>query len=717
MTRNGQEVSIARRVIETYKKIWFNDHLIIKKDVLPTFEVSVILDICHKAINILKDKPIIQHISFPVIVVGDLHGNISDLFRILRLFDNPPDEQYLFLGDYVDRGDFSFHVIFLLLALFVENPNHVTLLRGNHEFENINHTYGFYTELNVMFDDRRVYGSFNEVFAYLPLIAILGHSAICLHGGLSPRFKSLGDIQHVQRPLKQINAYPAVADILWSDPSDEIYTYDLNYRGSGYVFGETATREFLQRNNLKVLIRAHQFILNGAQTFAKDLGLTVFSSSGYSGSYSRSGVVKIDKHGNCYVYSLSKDTNRHLPKPMMVKISDKMGFIQPNNDKVVIRFLHGELTYMPPKRNDQAIQLIYERQRAQRRRSFEELANEKVNNSIITQKEQQNEKQENVLNQNQKITKRDSFETFKLSRTSTPVNRSSPDLLKYAPTQRAPLQPFKLSSLTANTNTNPNTNTNSNSNNITNNANQTKKELPKQQTSNTINNKLPTTTKKSTSTIKKRTNYPKTLDSLLKTEVHFVPAPPLIINFDDDEYDDDKTKKEEKKQKKSDENEKPKENLKLNDSSKVSKISENTTDENKDNNEIPKAKKPSKRKRSGKKKIKKGKKGKKCRKSRRKKVKGQSLPKYKGDDKLPKTLEFDVDNNIISDPFESDSETIDTFVFNTMPGPILPSPVKPKPHRSQEIIDIPFMPPLPDEEILLKRSMTPQERFRYLLSQ
>ena len=681
MSLHHSEMSISRRVIETYRKIWYNDHLIIKKDVLPTFDVSVILEICHKAITILKEKPIIQHISFPVIVVGDLHGNIGDLFRILRLFDNPPYEQYLFLGDYVDRGDFSFHVIFLLLALFVENPNHVTLLRGNHEFENINHTYGFYTEVNAMFDDRRVYGSFNEVFAYLPLIAILGRSAICLHGGLSPRFKSLGDIQHVQRPLRQINQYPAVADILWSDPSDEIYTYDLNYRGTGYVFGETATREFLQRNNLKVLFRAHQFILNGAQTFAQDLGMTVFSSSGYSGSCSRSGVVKIDKHGNCMVYSLSKDTNRHLPKPMTIKIDDKIGFIQPNNDRVVLRFLHGELTYMPPKQNEAAIQLIYERQRMQRRQSAELLNTGNKNNSVTLQKEQQIQKQEETKPKQLPLTtKTDSLESFKLSRTTTPVNKSSPDLLKYARTQRAPIEPFKLSSLaTDNTDT----------------VNNSVKTLEFK----------PEPLRKPKFTFKRRNNS-KTLDPVLRPieidldEVNFVPAPALHLDFDEDGDIINKYKQNESEKTKS----------------KSSKKSNDGEKENKDDNEI-KTKKPTKHKKSsGKKKLKKGKKGRKCRKSRRRKSKEASLPKYKGDDKAPKSLEVGVSNNT-SDPFESDSDTIETFTFNTMPGPIIPSPVKPRPHRSQEFIDIPCMPPLPDEEILLKRSMTPQERFRYLLSQ
>ncbi len=83
--------------------------------------------------KVFADQPTLVRTKTPIVVVGDIHGQYSDLLRILRIIGSPPDTNYLFLGDYVDRGRQSLECIVLLLALKVQYPKTVLLLRGNHE--------------------------------------------------------------------------------------------------------------------------------------------------------------------------------------------------------------------------------------------------------------------------------------------------------------------------------------------------------------------------------------------------------------------------------------------------------------------------------------------------------------------------------------------------------------------------------------------------------
>ena len=102
--------------------------------------------LCNEAINVLSSDTILLQLRAPVNVVGDLHGQFYDLLQYLDKGGKPPSANYLFLGDYVDRGRNSIETFTLLLALKVKYPENVWLLRGNHETPEISRLYGFFTE-------------------------------------------------------------------------------------------------------------------------------------------------------------------------------------------------------------------------------------------------------------------------------------------------------------------------------------------------------------------------------------------------------------------------------------------------------------------------------------------------------------------------------------------------------------------------------------------
>lgn len=98
----------------------------------------------------------------------------------------PSENQFLFLGDYVDRGNFSTECLILLLSLKIAFWKNVFLLRGNHETISMTMAYNFWTECLIKYN-QLVYESFTEVFSSLPIAATINDHFICLHGGLSPK--------------------------------------------------------------------------------------------------------------------------------------------------------------------------------------------------------------------------------------------------------------------------------------------------------------------------------------------------------------------------------------------------------------------------------------------------------------------------------------------------------------------------------------------------
>jgi len=190
-------------------------------------------------------------------VCGDTHGQYYDVLNIFEMNGYPDrTNPYLFNGDFVDRGSFSFEVITTLLLFKLMDPNCIYLTRGNHETKNMNKIYGFEGEVKHKYDDK-IFQLFLEVFEWLPLAAVIGSQVFVTHGGLpvDPTVM-LSDIAKVKRGMEPPEA-GLMSDLLWSDPQP-FPGKSPSKRGVGFAFGPDITHAFLDRNNLKLLVRSHE---------------------------------------------------------------------------------------------------------------------------------------------------------------------------------------------------------------------------------------------------------------------------------------------------------------------------------------------------------------------------------------------------------------------------------------------------------------------------
>lgn len=152
-----------------------------------------------KGIEQLSSESNVQPISAPVTICGDLHGQFYDLMELFCVGGSVPDTNYLFLGDYVDRGYYSVETITLLVCLKVRHPQRVHIIRGNHESRQITQVYGFYDECLRKYGSAKVWRLFTDLFDHIPVAALVENSIFCLHAGLSPSLDTLDHIRELDR--------------------------------------------------------------------------------------------------------------------------------------------------------------------------------------------------------------------------------------------------------------------------------------------------------------------------------------------------------------------------------------------------------------------------------------------------------------------------------------------------------------------------------------
>ena len=262
-----------------------------EKIFIPVFNETTLTNLCKEFCEISKGTSCVVNLTGPLVVVGDLHGNLHDLIRIFLANGLPPKTSYLFLGDYVDRGSFSLEVITLLFALKLKYPDNICLLRGNHEEKKTNAVYGFKSNIEQVYGNDFLWTLFNSAFEYLPFIAIVNETIFCVHGGISPKITSIDDIDSLILPIETFP--PIVDDLLWSDPIDDDIEYIPSTRGVGLAFGHKATEKFLQTMHFDRIIRAHQPASKGIDYKHDSKVLTVFSSSNYNMTGNICGYVTV----------------------------------------------------------------------------------------------------------------------------------------------------------------------------------------------------------------------------------------------------------------------------------------------------------------------------------------------------------------------------------------------------------------------------------------
>ena len=254
--------------------------------------------LCEKALEIFMEEPVFLELTAPITICGDTHGQYKDLLRIFSFGGNPPKTTYLFLGDYVDRGKNSIETISLLLAYKIKYPKNIFLLRGNHECELINRTYGFFDECKKRYNIK-LWKIFSDCFNWLPISAIIENKILCMHGGLSPELTSIDCLKKIIRPT-EVPDKGLLCDLLWSDPDRDAESWSKNQRGISVLFNEKDVDEAIENLDIDVICRAHQVVESGYEFFAHRKLVTVFSAPNYCGEFDNAGAFMIvDKYFVC----------------------------------------------------------------------------------------------------------------------------------------------------------------------------------------------------------------------------------------------------------------------------------------------------------------------------------------------------------------------------------------------------------------------------------
>jgi len=243
-----------------------------------------------------KEKIVLEIDADDVFFVGDIHADMISATKIFRLIQTTKSK-FVFLGDYVDRGDYSVETVIGLFRLKIKEPERLIFLRGNHETTTANEVYGFLTELQQKYRTKALYlyKLFNTVFSKMPISAIINSEIICMHGGV-PKGYYLEDIKKIEKGDIEAS-HGILLQVLWNDPDENVEYFAPSFRGPGiYLYGEKAFDEFMDNAQLKQMIRAHTFLPQGAQWYFKNKLLSLFSPTSYVGQTLKPKIAKLQNN-------------------------------------------------------------------------------------------------------------------------------------------------------------------------------------------------------------------------------------------------------------------------------------------------------------------------------------------------------------------------------------------------------------------------------------
>lgn len=316
------------------------------------------LHIIRRVSAMTSCEPNLLRLQDPITVVGDIHGQYYDLMKLLEIGGDPDSTQYLFLGDFVDRGSFSIEVLLLLYALKLCHPRRIWLLRGNHECRQMTAFFNFRDECDYKYDST-VYHAFMESFDTLALAAVINNRFLALHGGISPHLQKKEGIATINRFQEPPRA-GIFCDLLWADPADEEREdhtskgetfFPNDVRGCSFFFTCDAAKSFLDSNSLLSIIRAHEAQLEGYKMHRADqvthfpTVITIFSAPNYCDCYNNKGaILKFDSNTlNIQQFNFSTHPY-HLPNFMDV-FTWSIPFVSEKVTELLYAILNPSLEY------------------------------------------------------------------------------------------------------------------------------------------------------------------------------------------------------------------------------------------------------------------------------------------------------------------------------------------------------------------------------------
>ena len=319
---------------------WFDKKLMAQLRANLHFQKKEIIYLIDEVTKIISTENSLIKIRSPCKIFGNINGIYTDLMRYFESYGNPSDNiqngdinvmQYIFLGDFCDRGNLSLEVILLLFALKIKYPNFIYLIRGHHEDIIINEFYGLGDECkeklkeDIQTNDS-VFKRINRAFNYLPFGVLVDNNILCIHGGLGSSIKSLEDISNIPRPT-QIYQDPEnltqlhILDLLYSEfdeDEDDLYNInslrDKNKKGFIVNYGKKILDEFCEKNNINLIIATHKFIKDGFCTYCDDKLLNIFSCTNYMDTGNNVGAMVI-------IGKKTKNKNANI-MPKLIGIND-----------------------------------------------------------------------------------------------------------------------------------------------------------------------------------------------------------------------------------------------------------------------------------------------------------------------------------------------------------------------------------------------------------
>lgn len=260
---------------------------------LPSY--NDVIYVYNHARAILRQENNVLHITPPVLIVGNLHGQFESLKDIWSRLGSPATKKYLFLGNYVNRGNRGYQLFICMMCMKILYSSSIYILRGNHESGSLIQVYGYSEQIERLdmyskAQQQELVESAVLTFDTLPLVCIINDKIICVHGGISPKLCTIRDILEIDR-YKDVPHEGIFCDILWSDPDHDIEGFAESPRGAGFLFGKDVLEGVLLANGLDRMYRSNTLHQDGFERMFDGKLANIWSAPNYCGRIGNRGVV------------------------------------------------------------------------------------------------------------------------------------------------------------------------------------------------------------------------------------------------------------------------------------------------------------------------------------------------------------------------------------------------------------------------------------------